>query len=401
MELHRADQALAALDIARTDGADGTDADRSTVARDVLWLCFSGKTGSMRVQDFISSTSIQVNYQELARIMSSRVQDAWDDEHANFVLRKLIFHGDPEALQLIANAILGRAAKCARSRIGCRVLIDFIEEDRQGVDSAPIKEELLAHSRSLIEHPYGHHVIKAMLDYARDPVVVRTIARWLMERLRFHARQRHASQVIEKVLETAAVWDPICKYGIEVGLAALTVELSSHAIGHHLILHLLLYGADFTMEDLRQSEEDGGQTRHAHFKSSGIRGVCARAGLETLPTHETLPSDIAAELLTTREAQGHTFRHEILEVLAKMRQIAPQQQAASSQSARQQQRRRRRQRQLQAGSPQGLPLRPPPAFDSDVNADLVDVDMEIAAVTRPPVRQQIDLASGVETRAWQ
>jgi len=394
----------------------------------LLWS-YGSQKGSWLLEAFISSTWIQVNFLALARIMSSDVEKAWDHDHANFILIALIVHGGPDALQLIANTIQGKAARCAHSKRGCRVLVALLREDRRGVYMDHVIMELLADARSLITHAYGHLVIKEMLEYARDQRVVRRITFYLMERLKDLAEHEHAAQVIEKVLEKAAALYPIGKYVIESGLAALAVELSSHVTGHHVIRHLLLYGADFTMEDLKQSEEDEGEARSDYVDWSRIEAVCRQAGLETLPTHETLPSDIAIQLLTTREAvsslraaagKGRKYRQEIVEILEKMGKIAPQQQqqqqqqqqagssqsalqqqqAASSQSAPQQQ--HYHQRRLQAGSPQGLPLRPPPALDSDVNADLVDVDIDIeTAAPRPPARQQFVPASGVDTRPCQ
>jgi len=337
------DEARKALDEAQKRRVEGEDQDRSTeegfvanllVVDNLIQLCFGSEIGSKLVQAYIESTRRPVDYQEIARILSSFVRAAWADEHANFVLTTLIDNGDPVALQFIATALQGKAVECAQNKKGCRSLIKLIEEDRSGVDLTQIIAELEARGRVLISHPSGHLVIKEMLEYSEHQRTVSVVTSYLLENLHDFARHKHASQVIEKVLDKAAVLNPIDKWKIELALAVQAVELSKDRFGCHVILHILRDDTDFTMENVRRAEMDGGETRRALFRDSGILAACQEAGLGRAPTpEEDLPRDIIVDLLTTEMSIGalraEKFAKDIVDVLDEMRRIAAQQDASS------------------------------------------------------------------------
>merc|ERR1719343_510794 len=85
----------------------------------------------------------------------------------------------------------------------------------------------------------------------------------LMTDLSTYARQRHASHVVEKVLDQADPRDMFrvaaSKYKIALNLAREAIELSRHQFAYYCIRRILEMSRDELMEDLQAGEREPGE----------------------------------------------------------------------------------------------------------------------------------------------
>lgn len=189
------------------------------------------------------------NYEDAARVASAfrgHVRQAYQSQHANYVIQKIIAVTPANMGIFIAEELLGMGASTARHRYGCRVLCRLIEHwlDDSGPAGgrpwpvASLIDEILSDAVALCRHQYGNFVIQHLLDYGREEHK-HLISLACSEDLISNASNRNASHVIEKALEKCGEIDRIAITGKLIESPSLVLELSENQYGSYVLRNVL------------------------------------------------------------------------------------------------------------------------------------------------------------------
>lgn len=195
----RCDELLAQLD---------ADKDKQLAAihnlHNSVWTLSKDRQGCRVVQKALKVAPKNLN-EELVLELQGHILDAIDSPHANYVIQLVVEVMPVAHVTFVAEEILGVAARVARHRYGCRVIIRLLEHSATEASTVSLVEELLTEAPALLRHSYGHFVLQAVLEHGL-PCHKHCIALALQgqdedeDALLLNANNRHASCVVETAL---------------------------------------------------------------------------------------------------------------------------------------------------------------------------------------------------------
>merc|ERR1712070_1152286 len=97
--------------------------------------------------------------------LHGHVLQAIDSPHANFVIQMVVEVMPMKRSTFVAEEIVGVAARVARHRHGCRIIIRLLEHSASEASTISVVEELLLEAQELLRHSYGHFVLQAVLEH--------------------------------------------------------------------------------------------------------------------------------------------------------------------------------------------------------------------------------------------
>lgn len=144
----------------------------------------------------------------LAGELRGHVKEAIRSPHANFVIQRIIEVLPTEVASfIVAEVRCVGAVEVAEDRFGCRVLCRLLEHfSAEDATAAPLVAEVVAQSRRLCQHSFGHFVLEAVLEHGSDGQRHGVVAALQADVLTL-CRSRNASFVLEKALTYASLAD--------------------------------------------------------------------------------------------------------------------------------------------------------------------------------------------------
>jgi hypothetical protein len=167
-------------------------------------MSFDSQDGSKLVQLALEKVELAV-IRELAAELRGCVDQAIRSPNANYVIQKIVGLVSMEACSFIVDELLGKGQDVAKHRYACRVLIRLLEQPGAAANPKLKKlfDELLQDRATIVKlsrHPFGNHVIRALLEQGSEEQRL-CIGENLLGSFWSLGNHRHASRVIEAALE--------------------------------------------------------------------------------------------------------------------------------------------------------------------------------------------------------
>jgi mRNA-binding protein PUF3 len=207
----------------------------------------------------------------LAEELRGRVWEAIRCPSANHVLQKCIGVLPPQAMQFILDELVagpdgrgGGVGQAARHRFGCRVLERLVEQGRPEWCSV-LLDALVADSAELIVHPWGHYVIRHLLEHAPREWR-RRLHRVVEQNVDSAATKPYARAVVSKAVAHAEDDDAASLARALCGQRGLLSGMACTRHGHEGVLRLVkdLAGPE-GQEVRRQLTEEMDVFQHTRF----------------------------------------------------------------------------------------------------------------------------------------
>lgn len=220
-------------------GGDAARAAIDAVRGQVLALTFD-PAGCRVVQQALEIAS-RCESAALALELCYHVRKAIASPHGNYVIQKCVEVLPAASRAFITEELVGAGAQVARHRFGCRIICRLIEHFSGGQHDAGLEQlldEILEEAAELCRHSFGHHAVQAILEHGTAEQQHR-IAAAVAGDLPRNAKNRNASHVIEKVLESGSVKD---REAVALELARDAAELqqlAQHRFGGYVVQTLL------------------------------------------------------------------------------------------------------------------------------------------------------------------
>jgi len=169
-----------------------------------VWALSRDKAGCRVVQQALK-VAPKSSAEELVLELHNHVLDAIDSPHANFVLQQIVEVMPVARAAFVADEIEGVAARVARHRYGCRVIIRLLEHFTTEEGTVSLVDEFLTEAHELLRHPYAHFVLQAVLEHGlprhkHQVALALHGANENFNALLHNAMNRHASTVLETAL---------------------------------------------------------------------------------------------------------------------------------------------------------------------------------------------------------
>lgn len=207
---------------------------RSAIARDHLWQLACNEAGTWVLQWSVEFWCSSSGYLEevcavtdmfkrpsgdLDDPLRTRLLDACESKHANFLLQKCIEKRPYDSMRFAVDKLaemapmsiavasatqrLPRANTVALHKYGCRVLERLISHGSHDPAMQSVMCQLVHGEslRRLMKHQFGNHIVQIVLEHCHGlPGVRGDIAEYLLSDIEKFSRHRVASHVVEKAL---------------------------------------------------------------------------------------------------------------------------------------------------------------------------------------------------------
>lgn len=172
-----------------------------------LASCLEGHVLSLAVQMYgcrviqKALESIDIDQQAmLVKELEGHVMKCVKDQNGNHVIQKCIERIPPRLCQFIVDAFVGQVYALATHPYGCRVIQRILEHCGEEPSVAPILDELMRCTSSLVQDQYGNYVIQHVLEHGKpkDKSIIVSKVKGQVVQLSQH---KFASNVIEKCVQ--------------------------------------------------------------------------------------------------------------------------------------------------------------------------------------------------------
>jgi hypothetical protein len=192
-------------------GSGGVALDQAmAVLRGSVWTFACDKAGCRVVQLALERGRTQ-DAEMITAELHGHVVDAVVHPHANHVMQKIIEQVSPSSLYFIAKELTGEAKSAVRHKYGCRIFCRLAEFDPNSHCSLALFDEILGSDVvQLCNHDFGHHFVNQIVEHGPLHLraeIIRALSSQGTEVVRF-AKQKNASQVLERALRNGAEQDP-------------------------------------------------------------------------------------------------------------------------------------------------------------------------------------------------
>jgi len=222
--------------------------------RNLVWTLSTDKAGCRLVQHALQVAPRPLK-EEIVSELHGHVLQAVDSPHANYVIQLVVEVMPTKRSSFVAEEIAGVAARVARHRHGCRVIIRLLEHSATEASVISLVEELLLEAPELLRHSYGHFVLQAVLEHG-IPCHKHSIAMALhgqdgnTETLLQNAMNRHGSTVFETALMFCSAEDTLLLSNIALAQPSNAMALAYSQFGY-FVLKALLARPDACVQESR------------------------------------------------------------------------------------------------------------------------------------------------------
>mmetsp|Transcript_53637 Transcript_53637/g.173205 ORF Transcript_53637/g.173205 Transcript_53637/m.173205 type:complete len:291 (+) Transcript_53637:1021-1893(+) len=253
--------------------------------RGSIWVLSQCPEGSRAVQRALEGPLVgrEEVLGAIADELRGYVSKAARCPHANHVLQKLVASSRPEATQFVVDELLTRPCclvQTARHRYGCRIVQQLLRHChfRQ---TMLLAEELIRDAASLSCHPFGHYVIRCLLECGVEDQCRRVIQA-MQQEIGTVARSTMVCGVIVAGLENCTPDDALQLARTIVSepglLRALATKRSGDVAMHGLLRALPGPERDRAVALLLQDSQPLLESRHGRVALQGLLRAPPEAG---------------------------------------------------------------------------------------------------------------------------
>jgi len=167
-----------------------------------IWLYSQDPAGTRVVQGALGLPIPESR--RLVLELRGHVLEAIASAHANHVLAAVIQAFTFDALEFVVDAFEGLGFQLAVHPYGCRIMIRLVEHFHDNAKVLALVDGMLDPELAevLCRSKYGHHVAESLFDvYGPGSLQTARLTQALEGKLREFAKKRHASYVVEKLLQ--------------------------------------------------------------------------------------------------------------------------------------------------------------------------------------------------------
>jgi hypothetical protein len=240
--------------------------------RGFVWALSKDKAGCRLVQHALE-VALRPLKEDIISELRGQVLQAIDSPHANYVIQLIVEVMPTKKSTFVAEEIVGVAARVARHRHGCRVIIRLLEHSATEASTISVVEELLLEAPELLRHAYGHFVLQAVLEHGM-PCHKHSVAMALhgqdgnTDILLQNAMNRHASTVFETALMFCSAEDMLVLSKTALAQPCNAIVLAHSQFGYFVLKALLarpdesvqaalnfIYEAESQLKETRQGRK--------------------------------------------------------------------------------------------------------------------------------------------------
>jgi len=178
---------------------------------------------------------------KLAEDLQGHIVSASMDQHANFVVQKIIDTLTPQEVPFVAAELAVDTVDTAQHKYGCRIFCRLVESAAADLSIQVLIDAILAQADATARHKYGHHVVETVMDHGL-PRQQAQVALAMRQSLVASLQDRNGVYVIKKVLRCASpadsralAWDIL---GLDfAALVALIAGQAGNGVAQTLLQH--------------------------------------------------------------------------------------------------------------------------------------------------------------------
>eukprot|EP00658_Telonema_sp_P-2_P076137 TRINITY_DN6618_c0_g1_i3.p1 TRINITY_DN6618_c0_g1~~TRINITY_DN6618_c0_g1_i3.p1 ORF type:complete len:666 (-),score=132.92 TRINITY_DN6618_c0_g1_i3:499-2496(-) len=283
----------------RPGGQGSSVLELSRIQKQVLQLS-RDQYGSRFIQHKLeNNASTQDKYMVFEEVLSQTIALS-KDVFGNYVIQKLLQHGDPNIVEQLVQQLLPETLDLALHMYGCRVVqraVELCNDNSRGL----VLGQLETHEPRLLRDANGNHVLQKCIE--KDPnsaVSLKVLKIFADDTLRF-AQDEYGCRILQRMLEhcTHQQVEPLLSCVLEN-----VVLLSKNQYGNYVIQHLLVHGDTGTHEIM--SEQICGKVLDMSLhkfasnvmeKALSLPELCPRLVDEVVERHLQLETETSQNLL--------------------------------------------------------------------------------------------------------